>query len=46
MYALVAMPLNIPKILYLKHRRAAINGWMTNLLCDTCSDEIKPIISD
>jgi hypothetical protein len=44
-YAIVAVPLVTPKILYLKHYRASCDGWKTNLLCDCCSDTYKRVLA-
>jgi hypothetical protein len=50
MYAIVAITYVTPKILYLKHHKAASECWITNLLCDLCLCEFKvvlvPIISN
>ena len=50
MYAIVTIPLDTPKILYLKHHRDVSEGWITNSLCDMCFDEfnetLEPIISN
>jgi hypothetical protein len=44
-YAIVAVPFETPKILYLKHYRASSDGWKTNLLCDGCSDTYKRVLA-
>jgi len=44
MYAIVAMPFDTLKILYLKHHRAASDGWIMNLLCDMCFEEFEEIL--
>lgn len=50
MYAIVAMPSDKPKILYLKHQQSASDGWIRNLLCDKFFEEhteiLTPIINN
>jgi hypothetical protein len=40
-YSIVFLPLDIPKIFYLKHYTAESGGWTSNLLCDRCISVYK-----
>jgi hypothetical protein len=43
-YAIVCIPLETPKILFLRHYRAASHGWRTHNLCAACCRDCTPSI--
>ena len=43
-YAIVCVPLETPKILFLRHYRAASDGWRTYNLCAACCRDCTPSI--
>jgi hypothetical protein len=44
-YAIIAVPFETTKILYLKHHRAASEAWKTNLMCESCFEGHKEIVA-
>jgi hypothetical protein len=44
-YALVAVPFDMAKILYLKHYRATSETWKANLMCESCFEGYKEILA-
>ena len=44
MYAIVSVPLSTPTVFYLRHHRAASEGWTSGSQCTECSKEFKLLL--
>ena len=44
MYAIVCVPLNTLKVLFLHNHRAGSDGWISDILCDEFSEEFRHVL--